>query len=65
MYRVRDFVRKQQVKQIAQQMQEVDEEERAGVEECLRPITQLDLLFGLDKMRVQKSHRAPGTHTQR
>uniref|UniRef100_A0A3P8XTR8 Outer mitochondrial transmembrane helix translocase n=1 Tax=Esox lucius TaxID=8010 RepID=A0A3P8XTR8_ESOLU len=54
MYRVRDYVRKQQMKQIAQQMQDEDEEDQTGVEERLRPITQLDLLFGLDKMKESK-----------
>ncbi|KAL0979231.1 hypothetical protein UPYG_G00182450 [Umbra pygmaea] len=59
MYRVRDFVRKQQMKQIAQQMQEEDEENQPGVEERLRPITQLDLLFGLDKMKESKKATMP------
>uniref|UniRef100_A0A4W5M1D4 Outer mitochondrial transmembrane helix translocase n=1 Tax=Hucho hucho TaxID=62062 RepID=A0A4W5M1D4_9TELE len=59
MYRVRDYVRKQQMKQIAQQMQEEDEEDKAGVEERLRPITQLDLLFGLDKMKESKKATMP------
>nr|XP_046207025.1 outer mitochondrial transmembrane helix translocase [Oncorhynchus gorbuscha]XP_046207026.1 outer mitochondrial transmembrane helix translocase [Oncorhynchus gorbuscha] len=59
MYRVRDYVRKQQMKQIAQQMQEEDEEDKAGVEDRLRPITQLDLLFGLDKMKESKKATMP------
>ncbi|CAB1322126.1 unnamed protein product [Coregonus sp. 'balchen'] len=59
MYRVRDYVRKQQMKQIAQQMHEEDEEDKAGVEERLRPITQLDLLFGLDKMKESKKATMP------
>ncbi|XP_014017016.1 outer mitochondrial transmembrane helix translocase [Salmo salar] len=59
MYRVRDYVRKQQMKQIAQQMQEDDEEDKEGVEERLRPITQLDLLFGLDKMKESKKATMP------
>uniref|UniRef100_A0A8C5E1N8 Outer mitochondrial transmembrane helix translocase n=1 Tax=Gouania willdenowi TaxID=441366 RepID=A0A8C5E1N8_GOUWI len=46
MYRVRDYVRKEQMKQIAQQLQDC--------EELLRPVTQLDLLFGLDKMKESK-----------
>ncbi|KAK7933953.1 hypothetical protein WMY93_004849 [Mugilogobius chulae] len=55
MYRVRDFVRKEQMRQIAQQLQDEDEEEEKPVnEERLRPVTQLDLLFGLDKMRESK-----------
>ncbi|XP_077377421.1 outer mitochondrial transmembrane helix translocase [Festucalex cinctus] len=54
MYRVRDFVRKEQMRQIARQLGEVEEEERPVDEEKLRPITQLDLLFGLDKMRESK-----------
>ncbi|XP_036383839.1 ATPase family AAA domain-containing protein 1-A [Megalops cyprinoides] len=54
MYRVRDYVRKQQMKQIAQQLQESDEDERPVDEDRLRPVTQLDLLFGLDKMKESK-----------
>ncbi|XP_067262538.1 outer mitochondrial transmembrane helix translocase isoform X1 [Chanodichthys erythropterus] len=53
MYRVRDYVRKQQMKQIAQQFQ-LDEEEEHVDSTQLRPVTQLDLLFGLDKMRESK-----------
>nr|XP_055054553.1 outer mitochondrial transmembrane helix translocase [Misgurnus anguillicaudatus] len=57
MYRVRDYVRKQQMKQIVQQFQLDEEEERM---ECtqLRPVTQLDLLFGLDKMKESKQATA-------
>ncbi|XP_029019323.1 outer mitochondrial transmembrane helix translocase [Betta splendens] len=55
MYRVRDYVRKEQMRQIAQQLQDCEEEEERPVdEERLRPVTQLDLLFGLDKMRESK-----------
>ncbi|KAJ8263191.1 hypothetical protein COCON_G00156480 [Conger conger] len=54
MYRVRDYVRKQQMKQIAQQLQESDDDERPVDEDRLRPVTQLDLLFGLDKMNESK-----------
>ncbi|CAL8249378.1 unnamed protein product [Merluccius merluccius] len=54
MYRVRDYVRKEQMRQIAQQMQDSEEEERLLDEDRLRPVTQLDLLFGLDKMRESK-----------
>ncbi|XP_028314347.1 outer mitochondrial transmembrane helix translocase [Gouania willdenowi] len=56
MYRVRDYVRKEQMKQIAQQLQdcENEEEEKPVGEELLRPVTQLDLLFGLDKMKESK-----------
>lgn len=54
MYRVRDYVRKEQMRQIAQQLQAEDEEERPVDEERLRPVTQLDLLFGLDKMKESK-----------
>ncbi|KAL7836982.1 hypothetical protein AOLI_G00282660 [Acnodon oligacanthus] len=55
MYRVRDYVRKQQMKQIAQQFQLDEEEEEEPVDGTrLRPVTQLDLLFGLDKMRESK-----------
>lgn len=56
MYRVRDYVRKQQMKQIAQQLQ-LDEDEHADSIQ-LRPVTQLDLLFGLDKMRESKQATA-------
>ncbi|MBN3310149.1 outer mitochondrial transmembrane helix translocase [Amia ocellicauda] len=55
MYRVRDYVRKQQMKQIAQQLQEGEEEERPVDEDRLRPVTQLDLLFGLEKMKESKT----------
>ncbi|KAM4616737.1 outer mitochondrial transmembrane helix translocase [Polymixia lowei] len=54
MYRVRDYVRKEQMRQIAQQLQEGQEEEKPLDEERLRPVTQLDLLFGLDKMRESR-----------
>uniref|UniRef100_A0A673H165 ATPase family AAA domain containing 1a n=1 Tax=Sinocyclocheilus rhinocerous TaxID=307959 RepID=A0A673H165_9TELE len=56
MYRVRDYVRKQQMKQIAQQLQ-LDEEEHVDSTQ-LRPVTQQDLLFGLDKMRESKQATA-------
>ncbi|XP_042344269.1 outer mitochondrial transmembrane helix translocase [Plectropomus leopardus] len=54
MYRVRDYVRKEQMRQIAQQLQDCEEEEKPVDEERLRPVTQLDLLFGLDKMKESK-----------
>ncbi|XP_031704709.1 outer mitochondrial transmembrane helix translocase [Anarrhichthys ocellatus] len=54
MYRFRDYVRKEQMRQIAQQLQDCQEEERPVDEERLRPVTQLDLLFGLDKMKESK-----------
>ncbi|XP_028271045.1 outer mitochondrial transmembrane helix translocase [Parambassis ranga] len=54
MYRVRDYVRKEQMRQIAQQLLDCQEEERPVDEERLRPVTQLDLLFGLDKMKESK-----------
>lgn len=54
MYRVRDYVRKEQMRQIAQQLQDSEEEERPVDQDRLRPITQLDLLFGLDKMKESK-----------
>ncbi|XP_061673699.1 outer mitochondrial transmembrane helix translocase [Syngnathoides biaculeatus] len=54
MYRVRDYVRKEQMRQIAHQLGEVQEKETPVDEDRLRPITQLDLLFGLDKMRESK-----------
>ncbi|KAM3867905.1 outer mitochondrial transmembrane helix translocase [Diretmus argenteus] len=57
MYRVRDYVRKEQMRQIAQQLQD-DQEEKPMDEERLRPVTQLDLLFGLDKMRESKQATA-------
>uniref|UniRef100_A0A1A7YKS3 Outer mitochondrial transmembrane helix translocase n=1 Tax=Iconisemion striatum TaxID=60296 RepID=A0A1A7YKS3_9TELE len=58
MYRVRDYVRKEQMRQIAQQLQDYEEEERPVDEERLRPVTQLDLLFGLDKMKESKQATA-------
>ncbi|XP_026199856.1 ATPase family AAA domain-containing protein 1-A [Anabas testudineus] len=54
MYRVRDYVRKEQMRQIAQQLRDCEEEEKPVDEERLRPVTQLDLLFGLDKMKESK-----------
>uniref|UniRef100_A0A3Q4BI71 Outer mitochondrial transmembrane helix translocase n=1 Tax=Mola mola TaxID=94237 RepID=A0A3Q4BI71_MOLML len=54
MYRVRDYVRKEQMRQIAQQLEDYQEEEKPVDEERLRPVTQLDLLFGLDKMEESK-----------
>uniref|UniRef100_A0A8D0ANQ0 Outer mitochondrial transmembrane helix translocase n=1 Tax=Sander lucioperca TaxID=283035 RepID=A0A8D0ANQ0_SANLU len=54
MYRVRDYVRKEQMRQIAQQLQDCEEEEKPVDEDRLRPVTQLDLLFGLDKMKESK-----------
>ncbi|XP_014883049.1 outer mitochondrial transmembrane helix translocase [Poecilia latipinna] len=58
MYRVRDFVRKEQIRQIAQQLQSYEEEEGPVNEDRLRPVTQLDLLFGLDKMKESKQATA-------
>uniref|UniRef100_A0A1A8F7E4 Outer mitochondrial transmembrane helix translocase n=3 Tax=Nothobranchius korthausae TaxID=1143690 RepID=A0A1A8F7E4_9TELE len=60
MYRVREYVRKEQMRQIAQQLQdyEEEEEERPVDEDRLRPVTQLDLLFGLDKMKESKQATA-------
>lgn len=55
MYRVRDYVRKQQMKQITQQLQDSDDEDRPVDEDRLRPVTQLDLLFGLEKMKESKA----------
>ncbi|XP_077571090.1 outer mitochondrial transmembrane helix translocase-like [Stigmatopora nigra] len=54
LYRVRDYVRKEQMRQIAQQLGDVQEQENLLDEDSLRPITQLDLHFGLDKMRESK-----------
>lgn len=59
LYRVRDFVRKQQMKQITQQLRLEQDEEETVDSVCLRPITQLDLLFGLDKMNESKQATAP------
>lgn len=59
MYRVRDYVRKEQMRQIAQQLQSNQEEERPVDEDRLRPVTQLDLLFGLDKMKESKQATSP------
>ncbi|XP_007440784.1 ATPase family AAA domain-containing protein 1-A-like [Python bivittatus] len=54
-YRVRDYVRKQQMKQIAQMLHLRDRDGEADLEEnSLRPLTQLDLLFALEKMRESK-----------
>ncbi|XP_061905682.1 outer mitochondrial transmembrane helix translocase [Entelurus aequoreus] len=53
-YRVRDYVRKEQMRQITQQLGEVQEDENSVDEEQLRPVSHLDLLFGLDKMRESK-----------
>ncbi|XP_037339276.2 outer mitochondrial transmembrane helix translocase [Pungitius pungitius] len=58
MYRVRDYVRKEQMRQIAQQLQDGQEEEKPVDEGRLRPVTQLDLLFGLDKMKESKQATA-------
>nr|XP_056716600.1 outer mitochondrial transmembrane helix translocase-like [Euleptes europaea] len=55
MYRVRDYVRKQQMKQIAQMLHDTESEEDSDLEEeRLRPLTQLDLLLALDKMKESK-----------
>nr|XP_034995336.1 ATPase family AAA domain-containing protein 1-like isoform X1 [Zootoca vivipara]XP_034995337.1 ATPase family AAA domain-containing protein 1-like isoform X1 [Zootoca vivipara] len=55
MYRVRDYVRKQQMKQIARMLHDTDiGEERDLEEERLRPLTHLDLLFALEKMEESK-----------
>ncbi|KAF7650231.1 hypothetical protein LDENG_00129130 [Lucifuga dentata] len=54
MYRVRDYVRKEQMRQIARHLQDSEEEEIPVDEERLRPVTQRDLLFSLDKMRESK-----------
>ncbi|KAG2469095.1 ATD1A protein, partial [Polypterus senegalus] len=56
MYRVRDYVRKQQMRQIVQQLKSNGEnEERPVDEDCLRPITQIDLLFAVEKMKESKA----------
>ncbi|KAK2845318.1 hypothetical protein Q7C36_010172 [Tachysurus vachellii] len=59
LYRVRDFIRKQQMKQITQQLRLHQDEDETEDRLCLRPITQLDLLFGLDKMNESKQATAP------
>ncbi|KAF4074146.1 hypothetical protein AMELA_G00236250 [Ameiurus melas] len=59
LYRVRDFIRKQQMKQITQQLRLQQDEEETAESVCLRPITQLDLLFGLDKMNESRQATAP------
>ncbi|XP_027024503.2 outer mitochondrial transmembrane helix translocase isoform X2 [Tachysurus fulvidraco] len=59
LYRVRDFIRKQQMKQITQQLRLHQDEDETEDSLCLRPITQLDLLFGLDKMNESKQATAP------
>lgn len=59
LYRVRDFIRKQQMKQITQQLRLQQDEEETADSVCLRPITQLDLLFGLDKMNESRQATAP------
>ncbi|KAK3514689.1 hypothetical protein QTP70_027773, partial [Hemibagrus guttatus] len=62
LYRVRDFIHKQQMKQITQQLQlqqDEDEDEETVDSVCLRPITQLDLLLGLDKMNESRQATAP------
>ncbi|XP_015269695.1 PREDICTED: ATPase family AAA domain-containing protein 1-A-like [Gekko japonicus] len=55
MHRVRDYVRRQQMKQIAQMLHDTDSEEDSDLEEeQLRPLTQLDLLLALEKMKESK-----------
>ncbi|XP_024131621.1 ATPase family AAA domain-containing protein 1-A [Oryzias melastigma] len=54
LYRVRDYVRKEEMRQIGRLLQDSEEEELPVDKEQLRPVTQLDLLFGLDKMKESK-----------
>ncbi|KAF7242144.1 ATPase family AAA domain-containing protein 1-A [Varanus komodoensis] len=55
LYRVRDYIRKQQMKQIALMLRDGDSDPESDVEEDrLRPLTQLDLLLALEKMRESK-----------
>ncbi|KAF6733647.1 ATPase family AAA domain-containing protein 1-A [Oryzias melastigma] len=54
LYRVRDYVRKEEMRQIGRLLQDHEEEELPVDKEQLRPVTQLDLLFGLDKMKESK-----------
>uniref|UniRef100_A0A3P8WYU6 Outer mitochondrial transmembrane helix translocase n=1 Tax=Cynoglossus semilaevis TaxID=244447 RepID=A0A3P8WYU6_CYNSE len=54
LYRVRDYVREEQLRQVTEQLLDWDGEKNTYVQERLRPVTQLDLLFGLDKMEESK-----------
>ncbi|RVE68612.1 hypothetical protein OJAV_G00093400 [Oryzias javanicus] len=54
LYRVRDYIRKEEMRQIGRLLQDSEEEELPVDKEQLRPVTQLDLLFGLDKMKESK-----------
>ncbi|XP_011477807.1 ATPase family AAA domain-containing protein 1-A isoform X2 [Oryzias latipes] len=56
LYRIRDYVRKEEMRQIGLLLQDSEEEELPVDKEKLRPVTQLDLLFGLEKMK--ESNRA-------
>nr|XP_014339818.1 PREDICTED: ATPase family AAA domain-containing protein 1-A-like [Latimeria chalumnae] len=55
MYRVRDYVRAQEMKLAMQQLQGTDEEERPVEEEKLRPISQLDLIYSLEKLKESRA----------
>ncbi|KAJ7305190.1 hypothetical protein JRQ81_011097 [Phrynocephalus forsythii] len=56
LYRVRDYVRKQQMRQIARMFHDADgdSDEESIEEERLRPLTQLDLMLALEKMKESK-----------
>uniref|UniRef100_A0A8D0DV51 Outer mitochondrial transmembrane helix translocase n=1 Tax=Salvator merianae TaxID=96440 RepID=A0A8D0DV51_SALMN len=59
LYRVRDYVRKHQMKQIARMLNDGDSEEESDPgEDRLRPLTQLDLLLALEKMKESKGASA-------
>ncbi|KAG8141289.1 hypothetical protein E2320_006921, partial [Naja naja] len=54
-YRVRDYVRKQQMRQIARLLHRRGSVEETDLEENpLRPLTQLDLLLALEKMKESR-----------
>ncbi|XP_076853986.1 outer mitochondrial transmembrane helix translocase [Brachyhypopomus gauderio] len=64
LYRVRDYVRRQQMNQITKQLLLDDQDEELEEDVPLRPVTQLDLLFGLDKMRESKLATAAAKLTE-
>ncbi|XP_039210200.1 ATPase family AAA domain-containing protein 1-A-like isoform X2 [Crotalus tigris] len=54
-YRVRDYVRKQQMRQVARLLHRRGSEEKTDLEEnSFRPLTQLDLLLALEKMKESR-----------
>ncbi|XP_026883558.2 ATPase family AAA domain-containing protein 1-A [Electrophorus electricus] len=54
MYRVRDYVHMQDMRQIVQQLQLDDHDDEPEEDAQLRPVSQVDLLLGLEKMRESK-----------